>query len=53
MDPESRSAWAVKVLPPGPFSMTLLVIMRMSGRLEELDKVTALIDALESLAWFG
>ena len=32
-DPESKSALALNVLPPGPASETLAVIMRMSGGL--------------------
>ena len=43
VDPESKRARAMNVLPPRPFSMTLLVIIRMSGNLEAEAGMTALL----------
>ena len=49
VDPESKRARAVNVLPPGPFSRTLLVIIRMSGNLGAEPGITALL--LTSTCW--
>ena len=47
-DPKSDSALVMIFLPPGPFSMTWLVIIRMSGKADDLEMESVLVVAAVS-----
>ena len=48
-EPESSSALATKVLPPGPRRRTWLVIISMFGRSLELEEESVLVEAFGGL----